>query len=81
VSISTIKPDGTAFKQIARRTNSRSYDRPFWSPASSHLIFYGLTASTGDLEIYRVPADGGSLFNLTKTPGGATTAEHPMGWQ
>lgn len=81
VGISTIKPDGTGVKQIARRTSGRTYDRPFWSPSSSHLIFYGLTASTGDLEIYRASANGTSLTNLTNTPGGATTAEHPMGWR
>jgi hypothetical protein len=77
VAISTIKPNGAALKEIIRRTNTYTFDRPFFSPTGSHIVCYGF-AITGDLDIFRATASGGSLTNLTNTP---STAEMSMGWR
>ena len=75
--ISTIRPNGTHLTEIIRRTNTRTFDRPFFSPTGSHIVCYGF-ATTGDLELFRATSSGASLTNLTNT---SSTAEMSMGWR
>jgi hypothetical protein len=78
LGISTIRPQGTGLKEIIRRTNSLTFDRPFWSPDGTHIVCYGAFVATGSLDVFRVASSGKSLTNLTNTP---STAEYPMGWR
>ena len=75
--ISTIGPDGRGLKEIIKRTNTLTFDRPFWSPTGSHIVCYGF-ATTGDTDLFRGTSSGASLTNLTNTP---STAEISMGWR
>jgi hypothetical protein len=79
LGISTIKPDGLGLKDIIRRTNAWTFDRPFWSPLATHIVCYGF-AATGpyNLDVFRAASNGNSLTNLTNT---SSTGEYPMGWR
>jgi hypothetical protein len=76
LSIMTISPNGTGLREVIRRTNAWTFDRPFYSPTGSHIVCYGMGASGND--VFRVTSNGNSLTNLTNTP---STNEYPMGWR
>jgi hypothetical protein len=76
LSIMTINPNGSGLREVIRRTNSWTFDRPFFSPTGSHIVCYGMGAS--GLDVFRVASNGNSLTNLTNTP---STNEYPMGWR
>src|SRR4030095_5742307 len=68
LNIMTIKPDGTGLREIIRRTNSWTFDRPFWSVTGSHIVCWGIAAGAYNLDVFRVASNGNSLTNLTNTP-------------
>ena len=76
--ISTINPNGSGLKEIIKKTTAYTFDRPFWSPADTHIVCYGFSTTSIDDEIFRATSSGSSLTNLTNTP---STAEYPMGWR
>jgi hypothetical protein len=65
-------------KEITRRTNAWTFDRPFFSPTGTHIVCYGFAVATGDLDVFRAASNHNFLTNLTNTP---STAEYPMGWR
>lgn len=77
LGISTIKPNGTRLTEIIRRTPFWTYDRVFWSPTDTNIVFCGV-ATTGDQDIFRAASNGNFLTNLTNTP---STPEMSMGWR
>ena len=78
LNIMTINPNGSGLREVIRRTNSWTFDRPFFSPTGSHIVCYGIAAGAYNLDVFRVASNGNSLTNLTNTP---STAEYPMGWR
>jgi len=86
LGISIVKPNGTSLKEIVRRGSDWTFDRPFWSPEGTHLVFHGFAWNGPyNADIFRVTSAGRSLTNLTNTPnnGGNSTefAEFVMGWR
>jgi Tol biopolymer transport system component len=70
--IYVIRTDGTGLRQL---TNDPHRDRrPQWSPDGSRIAFY--SNRVGGYEIWAISADGGSLEQLTDTPG--RTIHYPV---
>ncbi|MSU36424.1 MAG: hypothetical protein EXS36_15275 [Pedosphaera sp.] len=74
--IATIRPNGTGFKLIIPGTSTWIYNAAQWSPASTHIVYTGYSNLSGNFDLFRATATGGSRVNLTDTLSGD---EHSYG--
>jgi hypothetical protein len=63
-----VKPNGAALKRVVPDTSTWFPSHVFWSPNGSYFLFAGEEIATGNSDLFRVPASGGSWLNLTGTP-------------
>ena len=79
----TIKPNGAGAKLIVRSTSTWFPSHVHWSPTMSHFIFAGEESGTGNSDLFRVPATGGTWVNLTSTPAPFRESIHESqgGWR
>jgi hypothetical protein len=74
-SVWTLKPDGSSLKQILRPKVVGPYywsafGHPHWSANGSYIVCVGWTSDAGgNDDVFRATATGGSVTNLTNTPG------------
>jgi len=80
LGISTIKANGTHLTQIIMPASGWTYDRPYWSPADTNIVCYGVD-SNQNLDVFRAASNGNFLTNLTNTPLDRYTGEMPQGWR
>jgi len=81
--ILTIKPNGAALKLVVRQTATWFPSHVFWSPTGSQFVFAGEESGTGNSDVFRVPATGGTWVNLTSTsaPLRESVEESQGGWR
>jgi hypothetical protein len=83
--IYTIGPDGAGLEQIISPTKVGKawcdcFGKPHFSPTGSHIVCVGWAEfkGAGNNEVFRAPATGSSLTNLTNT---SDINEIPIGWR
>jgi len=81
--IRTIKANGAGLKLVVRDPSDWFASHVFWSPTGSHFVFAGEESGTGNSDVFRVPATGGSWVNLTGTPAPLRESIHESqgGWR
>jgi hypothetical protein len=79
----TIKPNGAALKRVVADNVAWFPSHVFWSPTGSHFVFAGEESGTGNSDVFRVPATGGTWVNLTSTPAPLreSLSESQGGWR
>ena len=65
-AISTIAPDGSAYKVVVKARAGYGVSSPSWSPDSANILYtQSFDNATSTYDVYRVSATGGSQVNLT----------------
>jgi hypothetical protein len=79
----TIKPNGKALKRVVADTSTWFPSHVFWSPTGGHFVFAGEESGTGNSDVFRVLATGGTWVNLTGTaaPLREVIQESQGGWR